>query len=73
MSLINPDQDVTPDDVPVMQNAGPVGGPGMPTPGCRRGYGWLYLNHVLQVDEGCDFDFLTSNPRPPSGWPSGRG
>jgi dihydroxyacid dehydratase/phosphogluconate dehydratase len=23
-----------------------------------RGYGWLYLQHVLQADQGCDFDFL---------------
>ena len=23
-----------------------------------RGYGRLFLDHVLQVDEGCDFDFL---------------
>jgi len=25
-----------------------------------RGYGSLYLDHVLQADEGCDFDFLRS-------------
>ena len=24
----------------------------------RRGYARLYLDHVLQADEGCDFDFL---------------
>lgn len=24
----------------------------------RRGYGWLFENHVLQADQGCDFDFL---------------
>jgi dihydroxy-acid dehydratase len=24
----------------------------------ERGYSWLYQNHVLQADEGCDFDFL---------------
>ena len=23
-----------------------------------RGYGWLYTRHILQADEGCDFDFL---------------
>jgi dihydroxy-acid dehydratase len=23
-----------------------------------RGYAWLYQNHVMQADEGCDFDFL---------------
>jgi dihydroxy-acid dehydratase len=25
--------------------------------GARRGYGWLYAEHVLQADQGCDFDF----------------
>jgi dihydroxy-acid dehydratase len=29
-----------------------------PAPAYRRGYGALYLEHVLQADEGCDFDFL---------------
>ena len=24
----------------------------------ERGYAWLYQKHVLQADEGCDFDFL---------------
>ncbi|WP_067478667.1 IlvD/Edd family dehydratase [Nocardia amamiensis] len=28
----------------------------------RRGYGRLFLDHVLQADEGCDFDFLQSLP-----------
>jgi dihydroxy-acid dehydratase len=23
-----------------------------------RGYGWMFLRHVNQADEGCDFDFL---------------
>jgi dihydroxy-acid dehydratase len=23
-----------------------------------RGYGWMFLQHVNQADEGCDFDFL---------------
>ena len=31
-----------------------------PSPPYSRGYGWLYLNHVLQADRGCDFDFLTA-------------
>jgi dihydroxy-acid dehydratase len=26
--------------------------------GARRGYERLYLDHVLQADQGCDFDFL---------------
>ena len=24
----------------------------------QRGYGWMFLQHVNQADEGCDFDFL---------------
>jgi dihydroxy-acid dehydratase len=28
-----------------------------PPPAFRRGYGKLYIDHVLQADEGCDFDF----------------
>jgi dihydroxy-acid dehydratase len=27
----------------------------------RRGYGWLYDRHVLQPDQGCDFDFLRAS------------
>ena len=33
-----------------------------PAPKYRRGYGALYLDHVLQADEGCDFDFLRKLP-----------
>jgi dihydroxy-acid dehydratase len=29
-----------------------------PEPVFRRGYGWLYLQHVTQAPLGCDFDFL---------------
>jgi dihydroxy-acid dehydratase len=29
-----------------------------PSPHYRRGYGKMYLEHVLQAHEGCDFDFL---------------
>jgi dihydroxy-acid dehydratase len=29
-----------------------------PPPHYGRGYGKLFLNHVTQADEGCDFDFL---------------
>jgi dihydroxy-acid dehydratase len=28
-----------------------------PAPKYQRGYGRLYIEHVLQADEGCDFDF----------------
>jgi dihydroxy-acid dehydratase len=51
-----------------------------PVPHYRRGYGALYLEHVLQADEGCDFDFLRAQPGVPpereplgllSGWVGG--
>jgi dihydroxy-acid dehydratase len=35
-------------------------------PKYRRGYGALYLQHVLQADEGCDFDFLRARPGEPA-------
>ncbi|MFN2629917.1 MAG: IlvD/Edd family dehydratase [Gaiellaceae bacterium] len=35
---------------------------GPPEPKYRRGYGKLYLEHVLQANEGCDFDFLRARP-----------
>jgi dihydroxy-acid dehydratase len=28
----------------------------------RRGYGRLFLDHVLQAPQGCDFDFLVGDP-----------
>jgi dihydroxy-acid dehydratase len=27
----------------------------------RRGHGWLYVNHVTQADQGCDFDFCAAD------------
>lgn len=27
----------------------------------ERGYGWMYSNHILQANKGCDFDFLVHN------------
>jgi dihydroxy-acid dehydratase len=24
----------------------------------KRGYGWMFAQHILQADQGCDFDFL---------------
>jgi dihydroxyacid dehydratase/phosphogluconate dehydratase len=29
-----------------------------PPPRHERGYGWIFGRHVLQADQGCDFDFL---------------
>jgi dihydroxyacid dehydratase/phosphogluconate dehydratase len=34
-------------------------------PAYRRGYGAMFLEHVLQADEGCDFDFLRRAPGEP--------
>jgi dihydroxy-acid dehydratase len=31
----------------------------------ERGYGALYLDHILQANEGCDFDFLQAGPATP--------
>lgn len=33
-----------------------------PEPHYRRGYGKLYLDHVTQAENGCDFDFLHGAP-----------
>lgn len=32
-----------------------------PAPHYRRGYGWLFAQHILQADQGCDFDFLRAD------------
>jgi hypothetical protein len=37
----------------------------LPAPVYRRGYGALYLEHVMQADRGCDFDFLIRRDRVP--------
>jgi dihydroxy-acid dehydratase len=33
-----------------------------PVPRYARGYGRLYIDHVMQADAGCDFDFLRARP-----------
>jgi dihydroxy-acid dehydratase len=35
-----------------------------PPPAYTRGYGRLFLEHVLQAPQGCDFDFLAAAPPP---------
>jgi dihydroxyacid dehydratase/phosphogluconate dehydratase len=38
-----------------------------PPPRYERGYGAMFSAHVLQADEGCDFDYLARpgvNPEP---------
>jgi len=32
-----------------------------PPPRYERGYGWMFSNHILQADKGCDFDFLETS------------
>jgi len=34
-----------------------------PAPHYTRGYGKLFLDHILQADQGCDFDFLRGADR----------
>jgi dihydroxy-acid dehydratase len=36
-----------------------------------RGYGAMFLDHVLQADEGCDFDFLRGRSEEPEREPRG--
>jgi dihydroxy-acid dehydratase len=38
-----------------------------PRPHFTRGYGTLYLKHVSQANDGCDFDFLAQEPAPVDG------
>lgn len=51
------DLDVAPDEIAArLARLGPV------EPRYRRGYGAMFLDHVLQADQGCDFDFLRARP-----------
>jgi len=36
-----------------------------PPPPYARGYGALYLRHMLQANDGCDFDFLARGAATP--------
>jgi dihydroxy-acid dehydratase len=45
-------------DIPAADVARRLDELGPAEPKYRRGYGALYLDHVLQANEGCDFDFL---------------
>ena len=51
------DLEVAPDELQQRLDDAPS-----PEPRYRRGYGALYLDHVLQANEGCDFDFLRARP-----------
>jgi dihydroxy-acid dehydratase len=32
-----------------------------PPPRYERGYGWMFGRHILQANQGCDFDFLETS------------
>jgi dihydroxy-acid dehydratase len=40
-----------------------------PKPRFERGYGWMFSRHILQANEGCDFDFLETDFGAPVGEP----
>jgi dihydroxy-acid dehydratase len=58
-------------DVPTAEIAHRLAELGPAAPKYRRGYGALYLEHVLQANEGCDFDFLRSDGEPAEREPLG--
>jgi dihydroxy-acid dehydratase len=40
-----------------------------PAPRFERGYGWMFSRHIMQADQGCDFDFLETTFGAPIGEP----
>jgi dihydroxy-acid dehydratase len=67
-------------DIPAAEIERRLAGTPSREPAYERGYGALYLAHVLQADQGCDFDFLRGIPGKPavseplgllSGWVGG--
>lgn len=40
-----------------------------PAPKFERGYGWMFSQHISQADQGCDFDYLTTEFGKPAGEP----
>jgi dihydroxy-acid dehydratase len=36
----------------------------------ERGYGWMFAQHILQADKGCDFDYLETSFGAPTGEPA---
>jgi dihydroxy-acid dehydratase len=36
----------------------------------ERGYGWMFSRHILQADQGCDFDYLETSFGAPVAEPS---
>ena len=58
-------------DLPAAEIARRLADLGPAEPKYRRGYGALYLEHVLQANEGCDFDFLRADGEPAEREPLG--
>ena len=58
-------------DLPPAEIARRLAELGPAEPKYRRGYGALYLQHVLQANEGCDFDFLRADGEPAEREPLG--
>ena len=54
--------DLVVDDVELRSRAGERTAPVHPDWDASRGYAKLFLDSVLQADEGCDFNFLVRNP-----------
>ena len=54
--------DLLVDDAELRLRAGESTAPVHPDWDASRGYAKLFLDSVLQADEGCDFDFLVKNP-----------
>jgi dihydroxy-acid dehydratase len=49
-------------DVPAPELARRLAATPPPPPKYTRGHGRMFLDHVLQADQGCDFDFLRHQP-----------
>ena len=58
-------------EVPVAEIEARLAGFEPPAPKYERGYGALFLEHVTQADEGCDFDFLRGRSEDPESEPYG--
>jgi dihydroxy-acid dehydratase len=58
-------------DLPAAETERRLAELGPAEPKYRRGYGALYLEHVLQANEGCDFDFLRAGGEAPQREPLG--
>jgi dihydroxy-acid dehydratase len=56
-------------DVPEAELARRRAGWVQPPARFERGYGWMFLRHIRQANDGCDFDFLQRDFGAPAGEP----